>query len=879
LLSCFTRRYTAKFLWSALLLWPITCGAQTVGTPAPPLYLDPDAPTDKRVDDLVSRMTPDEKLSQLVEVAAGIPRLNVPPYLWANEALHGIANGTATVFPEPIGLAATFDTKLIFDIGEAIGTEGRAKYHEAVRQGDWKKIGLDFWAPNINIFRDPRWGRGQETYGEDPFLTAQMAVAYVQGMQGSDPHYFRVIATPKHFAVHSGPEPARHSINVVVSKHDEEDTYLPAFRAAIVEGYAGSVMCAYNRINGEPACANTFLLQDELREKWKFSGYVVSDCDSVADMQQGHHYTKTMEEAAAISMQRGTDLDCDIPGTDYSKYADAFKAGLLDSATLDRTVKRLMAARFALGLFDPPERVAYSAISASENDSAAHRQLALKAAEESMVLLKNDGTLPLAASIKRIAVVGPLADQVRVLEGNYNGTPSRTTTVLQGIEKEFVGREITFAPGTQFLRSADAIPTKVLTAGDGKPGLQAEYFKGRDLAGPPALRRLDAQVDFDFTGADLVPEVGKENFSVRWKGYLTPEKSGEYQIGTIADDGYRLRLDGRMVMEDWTTHGASPNLKSVVLEKGRRYAIELEYFQGEGGAVAKLVWTLPGPNPLESATAAARNSDVVIAVVGITSDLEGEENGVNQEGFKGGDRTSLELPAEEGHLLEAVAETGKPLVVVLLNGSALAVRWASSHANAILESWYPGEEGGLAVAETLQGRNNPSGRLPVTFYSGVEQLPAFEDYSMKGRTYRYFEGVPIYTFGDGLSYSKFVYGKTRVRKPTITAGRPLQVDTEVRNISARDGDEVVEVYITFSGQPGAPTKALRAFTRIHLTAGASQKVSFTLSPRDLSFVNEAGDRMVQGGGYSISVGGSQPGGAAGTVERKFTIVGTMTLPE
>lgn len=862
----------------ALLFIPFRCSGQTAPSQEP-LYLNPDAPRDKRVDDLVSRMTVEEKVSQVVEVAVGIPRLKVPPYLWANEALHGVANGIATVFPEPIGLAATFDTPMVFEIGAAIGTEGRAKYHEAVRQGDFNRIGLNFWAPNINIFRDARWGRGQETYGEDPFLTGRMGVAYVKGMQGGNANYFRVIATPKHYAVHSGPEPTRHSMDVKVSKHDEEDTYLPAFREAVVDGKAGSVMCAYNRINGDPACASSFLLEDQLRSKWSFPGYVVSDCDSVADMQQGHHFSKTMEEAAALSMQRGTDLDCDIPGNDYAKYRDAVQKGLLDEQTLDRSVKRLMKARFDLGLFDPPEKVPYAAIPFTENDSAAHRQLALRAAKESMVLLKNDGILPLQTKTKRIAVVGPLADQLRPLEGNYNGTPSKATTVFQGIQKEFPDSEVTFAPGTQFLRGADAIPAKVLTTPDGRPGLQAEYFKGRDLTGAPAVTRVDGQIDFDFTGANLIPELGKTNFSARWKGFLTPEESGTYQIGTVADDGYRLWVDGKLIMEDWTTHGASLNLKPVALEKGHRYEIVLEYFQGEGGAIAKLVWTLPGADPSVSAAKAAKESDIVIAVVGITSELEGEEMGVNREGFKGGDRTSLDLPSEEQALLEAVHTTGKPLVVVLLNGSALAVNWASHNANAILEGWYPGEEGGTAIAETLSGKNNPSGRLPITFYTGVEQLPAFDDYSMKGRTYRYFEGTPLYSFGYGLSYSQFAYSGTRARKSHIAAGDTLELETNVKNTSQRDGDEVVQVYLNFSGQPGAPKLALRGFARVHLKAGQKQHVQFKLDPRDLSFVNPAGDRVVEAGEYTVSVGGGQPGQNAAVSNTRFTIEGSLKLPE
>ena len=863
------------------LVCGLRCFGQDGTTAKPggdPLYLDSRAALDARVDDLVSRMTLDEKLSQLVETAVAIPRLQIPAYNWANESLHGLANTTATVFPEPIGLAASFDQSLMHEIGTAIGTEGRAKHHDAVRHGQFAS-GLDFWAPNLNIFRDPRWGRGQETYGEDPFLTGRMGVAYITGMQGDDPKYLRAIATPKHYAVHSGPEPARHSIDVKVSLHDEEDTYLPAFRDAVVEGKAGSIMCAYNRVNGDPACASSFLLETQLRRKWGFQGYVVSDCDSVADMFQGHHYSSSLAEAAALAMKRGTDLDCDIPGNDFSKYTDAVKQGLVDEKTLDLAVKRLMRARFALGMFDPPETVPYTQIPISENNSAAHRQLALRAARESIVLLKNDGILPLHGTIQNIAVVGPLADQVKVLLGNYNGTPSKATTILQGLQQQFPNSTVTFAAGTQFLRGAEAIPGKLLTTTEGQPGLTAEYFAARELKGEPVLKRVDRQVDFDFTGSDTVAEVGKVNFSVRWSGFLTPAVSGTYQIGTIADDGYRLWLDDKLILEDWTTHGASLNLRPIELQAGRKYALRMEYFQADGGAIAKLVWTPPGADPLTPALQATKNADLIVAVVGITSDLEGEENGVNQPGFKGGDRTSLDLPAEEQSLLDAVHGTGKPLVVVLLNGSALAVSKANTQANAILEGWYPGEEGGTAVAETLTGENNPAGRLPVTFYAGVEQLPTFEDYSMSNRTYRYFAGTPLYPFGFGLSYSRFAYQHLKLDSTRIKAGESLQVSAAVRNLSARDGDEVVQVYLGFPKVPGAPVRALRGFQRVHLRAGEIKYVQFQLNPRDLSYVTEAGERAIGPGTYSVSVGGGQPGTGAALRQADFHILGQVKIPD
>jgi beta-glucosidase len=868
----------------AVLLFTGSLLAQDV-PPKDAKYLDPNQPIEVRVDDLISRMTLEEKASQLVNQARAIPRLQVPQYDWWSEALHGVARaGTATVFPEPIGLAATFDSPLIHEMAVVIGIEGRAKHHQAVRAGRRDIAeGLDFWSPNINIFRDPRWGRGQETYGEDPFLTARMGVAFVTGLQGDDPKYYRVIATPKHFAVHSGPEPTRHSVDVTVSKHDMEDTYLPAFRATITEGKAGSIMCAYNRVNGQPACASDFLMVDQLRDKWKFSGYVVSDCDAVADIFNGHKYTKSMAEAAGLSLKKGMDNDCaDFyrvmrDNSDYVRFIDAVKQGFLTEKDIDVSLRRTFTARFRLGMFDPPEMVSYAQTPESEIDSEEHRALALKIARESIVLLKNDGTLPLNDGVKKIAVLGPLAESARVLEGNYSGTPSRSTTALDGIREQFPAAEVTYAPGMNLLRTEEVVPTEVLSSPDGQPGLRGEYFS-KDFQEAAQVVRVDKFINFNRFRPDTIsPPPGMQNFSARWTGFLTANETADYQLGTFGSME-KLWFDGKLIVDDFVQHSPKPNLTTTVhLEKGRRYPIKLEY--GQGGRGIQLVWLKVVANPIPEAVALAKAADVVVAVVGISSQLEGEEMKVNVPGFEGGDRTKIDLPKEEEDLLEALSATGKPLVVVLMNGSALAVNWANDHANAIFDAWYSGEEGGAAIGQTLAGANNPAGRLPVTFYTGVEQLPPFSDYAMKNRTYRYFEGKPLYPFGYGLSYSKFEYSNLKLSSNDLTAGDSLTADVDVKNTSEWDGDEVVQLYISFPKAPGAPLRALRGFTRVHILAGETQHVQLTLNPRDLSFVNEAGDRGVYAGAYSISVGGGQPGtGAAGT-EAKLSIHGEQKLPE
>ncbi len=855
-------------------------------------FMNPKLSPETRAADLVHRLTLEEKASQLPNQGRAIPRLNRPYDDWGSEALHGVVNNGVTEFPEPVGLAATFDPPAIHEMAEAISTEGRIKHAQAVREKRTNMFfqGLDFWAPNINIFRDPRWGRGQETYGEDPYLTGRMGVAFVTGMQGNDPKYFKVISTPKHFAVHSGPEPTRHTANVTISKHDEIDTYLPAFRAAVVEGKADSVMCAYNSINGQPACANDFLLVDQLRGQWGFKGYVVSDCGAVIDIFNGHHYKPTQPEASAVSLQHGMDNECVDGGPpiknnhDFQPYLDAVKQGFLKESTIDTALVRLFTARIKLGMFDPPDMVPYNKIDEKELDSPAHRALALKVANESMVLLKNDGTLPLKSNLK-IAVVGPLADQTKVLLGNYNGQPSHTVSILEGIRKEFAGADIQYVEGTQFLsQKSGPVPASALTY-EGKPGVHIDFAR-MDLTDINHPQRVDAtgahnEPVLDYS-ATQVPDAAKSlsPLSVQWKADLTATDSGDYNLGLETNSFFRMRLDGKDVTSAWSTNGIESKVGRVHLEAGKPAKLEVDFSPGEGTTpVAKLIWAHIDRAPQPAALEAARNADVVVAVVGITSELEGEEMPVAEEGFKGGDRTSLDLPKPEQDLLQFLSNAHKPLIVVLTNGSALSINWAKENANAILEAWYPGEEGGSAVAQTLSGKNNPAGRLPVTFYKDVSQLPPFEDYAMKGRTYRYFEGTPLYPFGYGLSYTDFKYSSPELPSAPVTAGKPVTAGVTVTNVGQLAGDEVVQLYLSFPAVDGAPLRALRGFKRIHLEPGASQKIMFDLKDRDLSMVSATGEPTIPAGTYKVSMGGGQPGTQAQTVHAEFTIAGSKTLPE
>jgi beta-glucosidase len=855
-----------------------------------PDYLNPDLSVNKRVNDLVSRMTLEEKISQMVNDAAAIDRLHIPEYNWWNECLHGVARtGVATVFPQAIGLAATWDTDLMFQIADVISNEARAKHNEFVREG-YRGIysGLTFWSPNINIFRDSRWGRGQETYGEDPYLTSRMGVEFVKGLQGNDPKYFKVISTPKHYAVHSGPEPLRHSFNAIISKHDLYDTYLPAFESCIKEAGAFSVMCAYNSFMGEACCGSDTLLQKILRDDWGFQGYIVSDCGAIRDIYRNHKLVETAPEASAIGVKAGTDLNC---GYVYNNsLLDAVQQGLLTEADIDVSIKRLFTARFRLGMFDPPEMVKYSQIPIEENDSNEHRKLSLKVALESIVLLKNeDNLLPLKKDLKKIAVIGPTAESYSMLLGNYNGTPSKYITPLQGIKNKVSNTtEVVYEQGCDLIDEYEIInnlSSEILNT-DGKQGLEAKYFNNADLEGEPYYTRIDPIDNSNWIYGTRIPNLrGKSDYSIRWSGILQVPETGEYNFIVKGDDGYRLYINDRVVIEDWIEHESISEKSNVIhFEGNKTYKIKVEYFHGSSqGHIRPLLsiqWELLNKNQFKEAVELAKTSDVIIFVGGITAQLEGEEMHVKYDGFSGGDRTNLRLPKVQENLLKTLYSTGKPIVLVLSSGSALAVNWENENIPAIVQLWYPGEEGGTALADVLFGDYNPAGRLPVTFYKSVNQLPPFEDYDMRGRTYRYFEGEPLYPFGYGLSYTKFGYSNLTL-PDNIKAGDNVIVSVEVQNTGKIAGDEVVQLYVKdVESSVLVPIHSLQGFKRFHLEPGEKQVVEFKLHPKQLSVIkvnkNDEVNYVIEPGFFEISVGGTQPGTSSSTTEvvtKKLEVTG------
>ena len=837
--------------------------SSTSAVETPPLYMDPSAPVEARAEDLVARMTLEEKAAQLGYDAPAIERLGVPKYNWWNEGLHGVARaGEATVFPQAIGMAATWDAPLMHDAADVISTEFRAKYLETMGPGggsDWYR-GLTVWSPNINIFRDPRWGRGQETYGEDPYLTSQMAIAFINGLQGDDPKFLKTIATAKHYAVHSGPESNRHREDVYPSPHDLEDTYLPAFRATVVDGGVESVMCAYNAIDGEPACADPALLDDRLRKDWGFKGYVVSDCGAAANIYRDDalHYVDDPVKAVALAFTAGMDIICgDFRNnwtTETDHIVEAVQQGLMTEAVIDKALERLFAARIRLGMFEPEGQRPFDDITASDYDTPAHRDIAEEMARKSIVLLKNDGLLPLKSAPKKIAVIGPNADSLDALVGNYHGIPSHPATVLDGLRARFPGADIVYAEGTGIIGEAEpSVPDEALCvdAQCGAHGLKAEYFANADLEGAPAKTGVEPNASVIWSGAE-------RNESIRWTGALTVSKSGDYQIRFDSGNAYRLWVGDQLLVDAWDAEEPADVASGAAkLTAGETYSIRVEARQLGQSGHQRLVWNPPGDRG-EEAVAAAADADLVVFVAGLSPRVEGEEMRVEAPGFSGGDRTSIDLPAPQEALLKNVVAAGKPVVLVLMNGSALGVNWADAHVGAIVEAWYPGGQGGAAVASLLAGDYSPAGRLPVTFYKSVEQLPPFEDYSMSNRTYRYFKGEPLYPFGYGLSYTTFDYANLRVSSEEVEAGASVTVSAEVTNSGAMDGDEVVQLYVMHPDIEGAPVRSLEGFKRIHLMKGETKTVEFSLDARALSIVGADGARKVSSGKVALWIGGGQP---------------------
>ncbi|MGE5099614.1 MAG: glycoside hydrolase family 3 C-terminal domain-containing protein [Deltaproteobacteria bacterium] len=874
-------RVLTKLTFAAAL----TVAATSAGSQAvTPDYRNEALPFEVRAKDLVGRMTLEEKVLQMKDVAPAIPRLGVPEYNWWNEALHGVArSGLATVFPQAIGLAATWDDSAIFRMATVISDEARAKHHEYLRTGTRQRYqGLTFWSPNINLFRDPRWGRGQETYGEDPFLTGRLAVQFIRGLQGDDPKYFKTIATVKHFAVHSGPEPERHSFDAVVSERDLRESYLPHFEAGIREGKAYSLMCAYNRIDGKPACGSDMLLKNILRGEWQFPGYVVSDCGAIDDMYLRHKVVQTAAEAAALGVKTGTDLDC---GRVYPNLVDAVKQGLITEAQIDTSVTRLFLARFKLGMFDAPEHVPWAHIPISVLDQPANRELALRTARESMVLLKNQrGALPLQKNLGTIAVIGPNADQWRMLLGNYNGLPADPITPLRGIrEAVSKGTRVLYARGADLADGfpvLDVVPPTALSTKGGKRGLDVDYFSSNTMTGSPLFSAVDTTLDSNWHEGAPRSDMNVDDFGVRWTGTFRPPQSGTYRLGLIGTVKFQLYLDDSLVIRSvYPTHDGEfpdPRLaqsEPLHLEGGRSYRLRVDAQETYGEAQLQFLWSPPHETLEADAINVARQADAVVMVLGLTARLEGEEMPVQIDGFRGGDRTSLDLPQPQEALLERIASLGKPTVLVLLNGSALAVNWAQDHVPAIIEAWYPGQAAGTAIADVLFGNYNPGGRLPVTYYRSVNDLPAFDDYRMSGRTYRFFEGTPLYPFGYGLSYTTFAYKNLRTSADRLAADGQITVSVDVTNTGQRAGDEVVQLYVQHTGSKVArPKKDLRGYKRITLAPGETRTVTLPLAGSSLAYWNADTHRwVVESEPVRLQVGSSS---ADVRLDGTVTVVGT-----
>ncbi|MCE5344673.1 MAG: glycoside hydrolase family 3 C-terminal domain-containing protein [Bacteroidales bacterium] len=862
---------------SIILLWSLftalnNVSAQQTASNLP--FRNPSLSTEERVADLVSRMTLQEKADQLLYTAPAIPRLGIPAYNWWNEALHGVARaGYATVFPQSITIANSWDEGLMFNVGNAISDEARAKYHEFQRRGKTGIYqGLTFWSPNINIFRDPRWGRGHETYGEDPFFTGRMGLEFVKGMQGDDPKYLKTVATAKHYAVHSGPEPLRHSFNAKVSESDLRETYLPAFRTLVIDGGVYSIMGAYNMFRDYPCCANP-ILYGILRNEWGFKGYIVSDCGAITDFYKYTKFAKDPAEAAAQAVKAGTDLEC---GVEYKNLKSAVDRGLITEADIDVAVKRVFTARFKLGMFDPDEMVQYAQIPFYVNCSDYNNTLARQAAQKSIVLLKNENNiLPLKNEIKTIAVIGPNADNFEALIGNYNGIPKDPVTILKGIvNKVSPETKVIYSEGSDLadgIHNLTPVPSRYLLTADGRHGAFGEYYSNREMKGEPVFTRIDDEINFYWEHLSPRYDMPDDDFGIKWTTWLVPPETGTYYLGGWGSSAYEIFLDGKSIIKYRGEHHAFHTEIPVELRVGEKHKIEVFYKNYAGDADIKLLWSRPRVNLAEKAVKAANEADAVVLVLGLSQRLEGEEMKIKIDGFVGGDRTSLDLPAMQEQLLESVTATGKPVIVVLMNGGALSVNKAQEKAAAILLAGYPGQQGGNAVADVIFGDYNPAGRLPVTYYKSIDQIPAFESYDMKGKTYRFFTGEPLYPFGYGLSYTTFTYSNLSVPENVVT-GQSVKVKVSVTNSGKIAGDEVVELYITDEkASTPRPVRQLEGFERITLKPGETREVEFSIDPRQFSIINSKEKRVIEPGFFTVSVGGKQPG-FKGYLDPQFTQV-------
>ncbi|MDO7173748.1 glycoside hydrolase family 3 protein [Mariniflexile sp. AS56] len=827
-------------------------------------FQDESISIEQRVNNLVSRLTLKEKISQLRYDAPAIDRLGIPEYNWWNECLHGVARaGEATVFPQAIGMGATWNPDLIFEMGTAVSDEARAKHHQFLKEGKRRMgQGLTFWTPNINIFRDPRWGRGQETYGEDPLLTSKIGVNYINALQGDDGKYLKVVATAKHFAVHSGPEKSRHQDNYQTNNKDLYETYLPAFEAAVKEANVYSVMCAYNRYRDVPCCGSDMLLRKILRDDWGFDGYVVSDCWAINDFWQPEHHgvVETPAEAAAMAINNGTELNC---GNVYDpSLSEAVLKNLVDVEAIDEAVKKLFTARFKLGMFDNPEHVKWANIPYNVVASEAHFALSEKVAHESMVLLKNENkTLPLSKDLKSIAVIGPNANSTQALLGNYHGTPNQFITPLKAIKSKLPNAQIHYALGSDIASGWSTfipIPNSVLHA-EGKLGLKADYYTNKSFQGKPAFTRIDSVINFVWTPKRPIKNMKSDNFSVRWTGALKPTESGAYRIGLKASSYAKLFVNDSLYFEFSAEYEPKTKYFDTNLEKGKLYDIKIEYTNVLSDPQAHLLWAKLNEDLITPAIAAVNKSDIAILFLGLSPEIEGEEMEVELEGFDKGDRSEISLPKNQIELMKKVHATGKPTIVVLMNGSALAVNWASENVPAILEAWYPGEFGGKAIADILFGDYNPGGKLPVTFYKSVTDLPDFKDYNMENRTYKYFKGDPLFPFGHGLSYSNFEYSNLKILEQ-VKLKDAIEISVEIKNTSKVAGDDVVQVYLShLDKQEQNAIRTLVSFDRVHLAAGETKILKYKIDAEQYTWINSEGKKLLEPGNVLLSVGGKQPG--------------------